>query len=129
MKFGTLKAIGHNLGHSVADGTGLMIGVYSTEIFAETASSPGGIIEVDFLTGEVTQGDASPELARALALYAQVLPDLCRRHGGDVTEFSRLTIRFSGNPMSQRFSVTVANRQGRTSTDHYEGIYGARLNS
>lgn len=74
MKFGTLKSIGHNIADSLASGIGMMIGVYQMDVFGEAASGPEGYIEVDFLTGQASGAPLSPELARALGLYAKALP-------------------------------------------------------
>lgn len=126
MKFGTLKSIGHNIADSLASGIGLMIGVYEMHVFAEAAATAEGFIEVDFLTGEASGGQPSEELARALKLYAQALPDLCKRHGVEVSDFHHLSARFSGRPRFERFTVTVEDKHGRRSTDEYVGLPGKR---
>jgi hypothetical protein len=126
MKFGTLKSIGHNIADSLASGIGLMVGVYEMDVFGEAATTPEGYIEVDFLAGEASAGQPSPDLARALKLYAQALPDLCKRHGVEVSAFRHLSARFSGRPMFERFTVTVEDSQGRRSTDDYVGVPGKR---
>jgi len=126
MKFGTLKSIGHNIADSLASGIGMMIGVYEMDVFGEAAATPEGFIEVDFLTGLASGGKPSHELLRALDLYARALPELCRRHGADVTDFRRLTARFSGRPMLCMFVVTIEDRHGRCSTDEYRGLPGQR---
>lgn len=126
MRFGTLKSIGHNIADSLASGIGLMIGVYEMDVFGEAAATREGFIEVDFLTGEASGAKPSAELARALRLYAQALPDLCQRHGAEVSDFRQLAARFSGRPMFEQFTVTVVDRQGRRSTDKYMGVPGKR---
>jgi hypothetical protein len=127
MKFGTLKSIGHNIADSLASGIGLMIGVYEMDVFAEALAAPEGFIEVDFLTGEASSNVASAELKRAVKLYAAALPDLCKRHGADVSEFRHLSARFSGRkPMFERYTVTVEDKLGRRSIDEYLGIPGKR---
>ena len=126
MKFGTLKSVGHNIADSLASGIGMMIGVYEMDVFGEAASGPEGFIEVDFLTGQTFGSSPSSELARAIGLYANALPDLCRRHGVEVSDFNRLNARFSGKPKFERFSVTVEDRHGKGSTDEYVGVPGKR---
>lgn len=121
MKFGTLKSIGHNIADSLGTGIGLMIGVYDMDIFAEAAATPEGYIEVDFLTGETSGGHPSPSLADAVCAYSKALPDLCRRHGGEVADFSQLNARFSGSWPDVRLVVSVEDRNGRRSADEYEG--------
>ncbi len=51
MKFDELRSIGHNIADSLASGTGLLIGIYGTDIFGEASRSPERFITVDFLTG------------------------------------------------------------------------------
>lgn len=126
MKFGTLKSIGHNIADSLASGIGLMIGVYDMDVFAEAEARPERFIDIDFLTGEALDGAPSPKVARALKLYSEALPDLCRRQGADITDFRQLRARYSGEPMAQRFSVTVEDKGGRRSTDEYVGVPGKR---
>jgi hypothetical protein len=119
MKFGTLKSIAHNIADSLASGIGLMIGVYELYVWDEAAWSPEGYIEVDFLTGESSGGKPSLELDRALKLYAEALPDLCGRHGAQVSDFRQLKARYSGSPTVEGFTVTVEDRNGRRSEDDY----------
>lgn len=126
MKLGTLKAVGHNIADSLASGVGLMIGVHQTEIFGEAAATPEGYIEVDFLTGEASGGRPSPSLEHAIGSYAAALPDFCRRHGADISDFRQLSARFSGTGY-RRFAVSIEDRQGRRSTDEYAGIPGKRV--
>ncbi|MGE3149922.1 MAG: hypothetical protein AB7K04_12735 [Pseudorhodoplanes sp.] len=126
MKFGELKSIGHNIADSLASGIGLMIGVYQMDVFGEAAASPEGYIEVDFLTGAASGGKPSSALARAFCLHAQALPDLCKRHGVEASDFRQLTARFSMTWLVRRFVVTVEDQEGRVSTDHYEGVPGKR---
>jgi hypothetical protein len=95
-------------------------------IFEEAAASPEGFIEVDFLTGETSGGAPSRELARALKLYAEALPEFCRRHGIEASDFRELTARFSGRRHAERFTVTVENQGGRRSIDEYVGLPGKR---
>src|SRR6185295_16643444 len=96
MKFGSLKSVGHNIADSLASGVGLMVGVYEVDIFAEALASPERFIDVDFLSGETSGGKVSPKLQNAVKLYAEALPDLCKRHGVDVSDFQQLTARYSG---------------------------------
>lgn len=128
MKFGILKAIAHNLADSAADGMGFLIGVYAMDIFGEAGATPEGYIEVDFLTGEITGGQASASLARALKLYSEVaLPHLCESHGGSPSDFRQLKVRFQADPLSPQFKVTVEDQRGRQATTHYEGLPARRV--
>lgn len=127
MKFGALKSVGHNIADSLASGIGLMIGVYEMDIFREAAAHPDGFIDVDFLSGTSSAGDGSPNVARAVKLYAEALPGLCASHGIDPGAFRTLTARFSGQEPFTEFMVTVEDLQGRQSVDRYAGRPGKRV--
>ena len=128
MKFGVLKAIGHNLADSIACGMGFMVGVYAMDVFGEAAATPEGYIEVDFLTGETTGGKPSASLARGLKLYsAEALPRLCDSHGASPLDFRELTVRFSPSEMFGRFLVTVEDQNGRRASTEYEGLPAHRV--
>ena len=125
MKFGKLKSVGHNIADSLASGVGLMIGVYEMDIFGEALAAPEGFIDVNFLTGETSGGKVSANLQSAVKLYADALPDLCKRHGVDVSDLRQLTVRYSGRrPHFERYDVTIVDQSGRTSTDEYLGLPG-----
>ena len=128
MKFGALKSVGHNVADSLASGIGLMIGVYSMDVFGEAAAGPEGYIEVDFLLGTTSGSPASRKLLRAISLYRDALPDLCRKHGVRIEEFKTLRARFGiDKAYGPHFAVTVVNRTGKSSTDQYLGTPGRRL--
>jgi hypothetical protein len=128
MKFGTLTAIGHNIADSVACGMGFMLGAYQMDVFGEAGRTPEGFIEVDFLTGETSGGQPSASLALGLQLYAdKALPQLCESHGGTVSEFRKLNVRFWPGPLYGRFEVRVEDQKGHSSTAEYEGLPGKRV--
>ena len=128
MKFGALKSVGHNIADSLASGIGLMIGIYSMDVFSEAAAGAEGYIEVDFLHGTTSGSPASRKLLRAISLYRDALPELCRKHGVRVEDFKRLQARFGvDKAYGPHFTVTVANRAGKSSTDQYLGTPGRRL--
>lgn len=85
-----------------------------------------GSIEVDFLTGRTSGGQPSSFLVCAVQSYADALPALCERHGVAASSFRLLTARFTGQPSSERFVVTVEDQKGRRSVDEYAGRDGAR---
>ncbi len=124
MKFNQLRAIGHNIADSLADGNGFLIGHYNIRLFEEVRRSSEGLIEVDFLTGASSGGQPSPALARAFALYSQALPVLCVRHGISGATFRQLSARFFADG---RFVVTVEDSEGRSVTDEYVGSPGRRI--
>jgi hypothetical protein len=124
MKFDQLRAIGHNIADSLADGNGFLFGHYNMHLFKEVRSSPQGFIEVDFLTGTSSGGRPSPELARAFSLYSGALPLLCHKHGISGAVFRQLRARFFAD---RRFTVTVEDHEGRCVTDEYVGSPGQRM--
>ncbi|WP_343699812.1 hypothetical protein [Caulobacter sp.] len=126
MKHAVLASVGRNIAHSLASGIGLMIGVYSMDIFGEAAASPEGFIEVDFLSGATTGAATSASLARAISLYAAALPSLCKSHGVEVTDFEKLSAKYLGKGHRAEFVVTVTDRNGKKSARRYVGNPGAR---
>jgi hypothetical protein len=126
MKHAVLASLGHNIADSLASGIGLMIGVYDMDVFREAAASPEGYIKVDFLTGATSGGAPSASLTRAIALYAEVLPDLCEKHHAQVTDFAKLSARYSVKELTAAFVVSVTDRSGKNSTRRYVGAPGAR---
>lgn len=128
MKLGELKSLGHNVADSLASGIGLLIGVYTMDVFGEASSSPEGYITVDFLSGTSTGGEASAALRRAITLYCEALPDLCNKHGCDVAAIATLTARYGVDAVyGPHFAVTVETVDGRRSSDQYVGVPGKRL--
>jgi hypothetical protein len=127
MKFGELKSIGHNIADSLAGGIGLLIGHCETDIFGEASRSPEGHIIVDFLKGTTEGARPSESLAQAIALYRHALRNLCYRHGGDVSAFRALRVKFGVHAVYGRhFAVTIEDQKGRQSTDSYVGVPGRR---
>jgi hypothetical protein len=126
MKHAVLASLGHNIADSLASGIGLMIGVYDMDVFGEAAASQEGFIEVDFLAGATTGAATSASLARAISLYAEALPSLCKKHGVEVTDFEKLSARFLGEGHRAEFVVTVTDRNGKSTGRRYVGNPGAR---
>jgi hypothetical protein len=126
VKHAVLASLGHNIADSLASGIGLMIGVYSMDVFGEAAASQEGFIEVDFLTGATTGAVTSASLASAILLYAEALPGLCKSHGVEVTDFEKLSAKYLGKGHKAEFVVTVTDRNGKKSDRRYVGNPGAR---
>jgi hypothetical protein len=124
MKFDQLRAVGHNIADSLADGNGFLIGHFDMRLFEEVRQSSEGFIEVDFLTGASSGGSVSPDLQRAFLLYSGALPLLCLKHGFSGAAFKQLRARFFADG---RFAVTVENNEGRYVTDEYVGSPGRRI--
>jgi hypothetical protein len=126
MKHAVLQSIAHNLADSLASGCGLLIGVYDMDVFGDAARSSGGVIEIDFVAGLCTEGEPSPDIVQAAALYRDALPGLCARQGASAGDFQALRVRFCSGPSGPRFVVTVEDAVGRRSVDAYVGLPGAR---
>ncbi|WP_407154845.1 hypothetical protein [Bradyrhizobium sp. STM 3557] len=127
MKFAELRSIGHNIADSLASGIGLPIGIYETDIFGEARRNPERCITVDFLTGKVVTGRASPSLARAVGLYAKVLPTLCDKHRTSSAIFRELVACYLADAFGPRFTVMVADHGGRRAIDEFVGFPGRRI--
>ncbi len=128
MKLGILRSVGHNMADSLASGIGLMVGVYSVNVFGEAACDAAGYIEVDFLQASTAGSPASESLREAIRLYRLALVDLCVRQGVEVTEFRKLVVRYGTDRVyGPHFTVTIEGAQGRHAVDRYVGIPGKRL--
>jgi hypothetical protein len=127
MKLGELRSIGHNIADSVASGIGLLVGVYEMNVFGEARRSPERCIVVDFLSGRVIKGRASPYLVRAIALYGKALPAFCAKHRASSTIFRELTAQYTVDAYGPRFAVTVEDNEGRRAVDEYVGVPGRRI--
>jgi hypothetical protein len=127
-KKGVLRAIGHNIADSMASGCGVMVGVWSMNVFAEASLSPKGHIIVDFLNGEILAGEPSESLQKAAKAYSAAFPEFCKRHGIQASEFKKLEARFGLHRNRQpRFIVTIEDQLGRAFTDTYTGWPGRRI--
>ena len=125
MRFGELTSIGHNIADSLASGVGLLVGVYGMDVFGEARRSPEHCITVDFLSGKVIRGRASPSLARAIALYGKTLPTLCAKHHASPTMFRELTACYSVDDVhGPRFVVTVEDQRGASGSRRVPGRPG-----
>jgi hypothetical protein len=124
-----LKAVGHNIAHSLASGMGLMIGIYQTDVFAEAASEPPGYLDVDFLNATVIGSPVSSGLKRAVELYRrEALPKLCESHAVDLSAVRTLHVRYGVDIVhGPTFTVTVEDARGKRSTESYTGWPGKRL--
>jgi hypothetical protein len=128
MKLGVLKSLGHNMADSLASGIGLMIGYYAMDVFGEASGEPEGFVVVDLLAGTATGDTISADFRKAVACYRDALPNLCAKHGVDPKDFTRLDVRYGTDPVYGRhFTVTVAGRDGKQSTDQYVGVPGRRF--
>ena len=112
MKFDVLRSVGHNIAHSLSSGASFLVGEYEFDIHGEAAKSPGGYIEVDFLTGTTAGADPSPDLARVIAKLAATLPGLCERQGVSASALRCLKARYLGT-WEGGFLVTVETYDGR----------------
>jgi len=122
MKYDQLCAIAHNLVDSVASGLGFVIGYYPMDVFGEAAKSAGRSLTIDFLSGRIMNGHGSRDLARAVQLYAEILPEFCGKHGATASEFTELSAVFVANPVRNRVILTVTDQEGRSSRTEYVGV-------
>lgn len=127
MKHSELCAIAHNVGDSLASGQGFLIGIYLTEIFAEVAQSAESHISVDFLTGQITGGQPSDCLRKAIALYVEATPTFFEKHGASTSDIREVIARYHLKGLENRFSVIVEDACGRRSCVEYGGMPGQRL--
>jgi hypothetical protein len=127
MKHSRLSSIAHNLADSLSCGLGFVIGYYGTDIYGEAAKCPESSIFVDFLKGEISAG--TPSLAKAVALYSQVLPDFCKKHRVEVSEFQIFRVRYAVSFYGPRYTVEIEDRSGRHSSVEYAAYSGRRLHA
>lgn len=111
----------------MASGMCFVIGIWSVDVFGEAAASKDGVIEVDFLHGQIVKGDASDSLRSAAARFAEVLPEFCRKNGAKVGDFNALSAAFEASSLGPCISLTVADRRGRCSVTEYAGVPLKRL--
>ncbi len=127
MKHAELRSIVHNIADSFASGCGLMIGFYELDLFGEAERSQSGVLTADFLIGRVIEGQPSESLAKAVAIYAAALADLCAKAGGTVVELKEAKVQFWSKHSGHRFTVTIEDIAGRRSTTEYGEVPGNRL--
>lgn len=127
MKHNQLRSIGHNIADSMASGTGLLIGFYIMNIFSHANESQNKYITIDFLNGIIEEDYSSDSLINAVKLYHKVLPDLCQKQGCSITDFRKLTARYSSDRLNNCVSITIEDKNGRCSTDEYCGSPLKRL--
>ncbi|UCI08239.1 hypothetical protein [Mesorhizobium sp. B1-1-8] len=127
MKHGRLCAIAHNFADSMASGLGFVVGYCQTEVFEEAAASPGGVIEIDFLRGNVVRGCPSHQLENAAATFAGAFPTFCKKNRAEVTDFESFLAAFDARGGRCRAMLTVVDRNGRRSVTEYDGVPLKRL--
>ncbi|MDX8531437.1 hypothetical protein RFM41_03640 [Mesorhizobium sp. VK25A] len=122
-----LCAIAHNFADSMASGLSFVVGFYSTDVFEEAATSPGGVIEIDFLQGTIVRGRPSDGLKSAAAIFGQAFPDFCKKNGAEVTDFRSFLAAFHVKGGRPGAVLTVVDRGGRRSLTEYDGVPLKRL--
>ncbi|MGF1593995.1 MAG: hypothetical protein ACFCUW_11980 [Kiloniellaceae bacterium] len=127
MKHDELRSIAHNFAESLACGLGLVIGYCPTDIFGEARKASGGYLAVDFLTGQISGGQATASLAKAITRYRDALPGFCEKHGASVSDFRELTVRYVPGVLHNRFIVAIEDTRGRRSSTEYAGMPGQRV--
>jgi hypothetical protein len=127
MKHERLCEIAHNFADSLASGLGFVVGYCPTDVFGEAATSPGGVIEIDFLHGSIVKGRPSPGLKSAAVIFGQAFPDFCRKNGAEVTDFQSFLAAFDAKGGGTRTMLTVVDNNGRRSLTEYDGVPLKRL--
>ena len=120
MRHGKLCAIGHNLADSLASGLSLVIGYLETDVFGEAAAGDG-VLEVDFLNGQIVHGTGSANLRVAVARFREMLPSFCVAHGADISDFSILRASFETTGFERNVSLKVADAYGKCTVTAYSG--------
>lgn len=127
MKHRRLASIAHNLADSLSCGLGIVIDLYFTDIYGEAAKCPESSILVDFLKGEISAG--TPSLAKAVVLYSQALPDFCKKHRAEISEFRKFHVRYAVSFFGPRYIVEIEDQSGRCSSIEYAAYSGRRLHA
>ena len=126
MKHDHLRAIGHNVAASIADGCSLVTGFFDIDLLAALRDAPDGVITANLLRGTIEPQLSGSTLAEAIATVPSILPDLCSRHGVDPADFRVLRSTFRLTLDGVRFTVTVVDNRGRASETEYGGHDGQR---
>ena len=127
MKHRVLPMIAHNFADWLACGMGFLVGMFSTQVFAEAAATPDGSLTFDVLSGKTRGAYPGGEVELAAPLYRNAFPTFCQRHGADHADFRQLVVTFTAEIAGNRFSVMVKDCRGRTSTIDYLGATSRRL--
>jgi hypothetical protein len=128
MKHDDMRSIAHNLAHALtSDVSFLMQGIWCVDVFQEAAESADQRITVDFLSGVVTEGSASPFLRTAISRARDALPSFCAKLDGTREEFRLLKATFWAGESNRRVTVNVGDSTGQVSSDEYAGYPLARI--
>jgi hypothetical protein len=127
MKHKQLHSIAHNFADSLASGMGFLLGVFTTDIFADAAINDDGAITIDFLNGTIQGNTMDDKLPRAIPLYQQAFPEFCAKHGATNTDFRQFKVRYTYLAPKTGYDVTIEDSRGRISTEKYQGLPGKRI--
>ncbi len=111
----------------MASGLGFVVGYCQTDVFGEAATSPGGVIEIDFLHGSIVRGRHSDQLKNAAATFGQAFPAFCTKNGAEVADFQSFLAAFDARGGMCRAMLTIVDRNGRRSLTEYDGVPLKRL--
>jgi hypothetical protein len=127
MKFDDLAGVARNLADSLGSGASYLFNFWDQHVFRDVANDPNGRIEIDFLAGRVTAGEASEPLHRVAAYAPTALAILCRKHSIEPTAFRKLLACYTFAAGEPQFTVTLEDQQGRFRSDTYRGSPGKRV--
>ena len=117
----------HNFTDSLASGLGFVVGYYETNVFADAACNPDGYLVVDFLTGQLDEGNASDQLLHALPVFRNEFESFCQKPGATKSDFTEFKTRFEAGRRGNMYSITITDARGRRSSIDYKGIPGKRI--
>jgi hypothetical protein len=127
MKHSALRAILHNIADSLASGCSFMFGAYNIDIYADAAKSGLSGLRVDFKSGRVLAGRASPKIEQLLVQIPEVLASRCAAAGAAVDEIVMADITFRSLRFGDSFTIEMEDILGRKSKIRYFGSPARRL--
>ena len=127
VKHAVLRSIAHNLADSISSGCCLLISDHDIGVYDEAKQTEEKCITVDLLQGTVLEHGASIKLTSQIRQCSVALEGLARSQGASCREFTEITVRFWTNELTNRFSVSVRDRDGRRTTTEFTGRPGKRV--
>jgi hypothetical protein len=131
MKIDTLASIAHDIADSLGSGSSLVFNRWGIDVYSDADASDDGLLEIDLLTGQITSGNASPELVDGIKHAPDVLASFCAKHGGMDPPPKIVAIKFfverTRLGVLRRFSTVVEDHQGRQRTQDFYGSPGRRI--
>lgn len=125
MKHDALRSAAHNIADSLASECSSYLGYREIKLWDAVDRQPAHSLLFDALTGEAIDAEIDADLRRDLADFSIFVGALLRDQSCNPEDVTTLRIEFrrsSLEPLSRKeVRVTVAQRNGRQSTDIYLG--------